>query len=100
MLEERDSLQERAVLDNSPPLNEMCATGVAETFCIVDDGRVFGTAKMNTEPRLTFMLPSMRSAFDDSEIVTQSAIPVSFDFIERSFIFSCENFTYWKTYFR
>jgi hypothetical protein len=74
ILRESDLLEERVTPDNSPARVGMCATGVAETAAVGICGQIFGTAKLNTEPRLTFMLPSIRSAFDGN--VTQSS-PVS-----------------------
>ena len=74
ILRENDLLEERVTPDNSPARVGVCATGVAETAAVGNCGQIFGTAKLNTEPRLTFMLPSIRSAFDGN--VTQSS-PVS-----------------------
>ena len=74
ILQECEMLEERVVSENSPPVSRICATGVAETPALGNCGQVFHTAKLNTEPRLTFMLPSIRSAFDEPENITQSSL--------------------------
>ena len=50
--------------ENSPSRTEICATGVAGTPVFCNSAQVFGTARLNTEPRLTFVFPSVRAAFD------------------------------------
>ena len=63
----QEGLGEYLATENSPPRTEICATGVAGTPIVGNSAQVFGTARLNTEPRLTFVFPSMRSAFDQQE---------------------------------
>lgn len=67
-------LEERLVSENSAPVSQICATGVAETPAPGNCGQVFHTARLSTEPRLTFMLPSIRSAFDEPRNITLSSL--------------------------